>query len=163
MKILGIDPGTARVGWAILTVLGTQNTATAYGCITTPEHDTPEHRLLTIHRELLKIIKVHTPDAMSVEELFFATNAKTVIPVGQSRGVILLTAALSGIPVISYTPLAVKRTICGDGKADKAQILKMIMRLLQLTEVPKPDDAADAVAIALTHAYSYKMKLKMVK
>ncbi len=161
MKILGIDPGTARVGWAILSVNGTQNTATAYGCITTPEHETPEHRLLSIHKELLTIIKTYSPDAMSVEELFFATNAKTVIPVGQSRGVILLTGALSGIPVVSYTPLAIKRTICGDGKADKTQVLKMIMRLLHLTEVPKPDDAADAVAIALTHAYTYKMKQKL--
>lgn len=158
MKILGIDPGTARVGWAVISAEGTKNTSVAYGCITTPPDDLPEERLLIIHKELLSIIKRYQPDAISVEELFFATNAKTVIPVGQSRGVILLTAALSGIPVVSYTPLAVKRTICGDGKADKTQVLKMIMRLLHLTEVPKPDDAADAVAIGLTHAYSYKMK-----
>ena len=95
---------------------------------------------------------------MSVEELFFATNAKTAIGVGQSRGVILLAAALTKTPVVSYSPLAVKRAITGDGNADKSQVTQMVVRLLKLKTAPKLDDTADALAIALTHAYSYKMK-----
>lgn len=95
---------------------------------------------------------------MSVEELFFATNAKTAIGVGQSRGVILLAAAEAHIPVVSYTPLAVKRAITGDGTADKKQVASMVVRILKLAKAPKLDDTADALAIAMTHAYSYKMK-----
>ena len=95
---------------------------------------------------------------MSVEELFFATNAKTAIGVGQSRGVILLAAAMAKIPVVSYTPLAVKRAITGDGAADKKQVAAMVVRILKLKTAPKLDDTADALAIAMTHAYSYKMK-----
>ena len=95
---------------------------------------------------------------MSVEDLFFATNATTAIGVGQSRGVILLAAAIAKIPVVSYTPLAVKRAITGDGSADKKQVASMVVRILKLAKAPRLDDTADALAIAMTHAYSYKMK-----
>lgn len=99
---------------------------------------------------------------MSIEDLFFATNAKTAFIVGQARGVILLIAEQHHIPTVSYTPLAIKRAICGDGQADKKQILYMIMKIYKLTNPPKPDDTADALAIAATHAYSYKMKGKII-
>lgn len=158
MKIIGIDPGIARVGWAVIETKGYEPNALAFGCITTDQKDTPQHRLMTIHTSLSEILKKYSPDVMSIEDLFFGTNAKTAFVVGQARGVILLSAEQKDIPTVSYTPLAIKRAICGDGQADKKQILSMIMRIYKLTKPPKPDDTADALAIAATHAYSYKMK-----
>jgi crossover junction endodeoxyribonuclease RuvC len=156
MKILGIDPGTAITGWAVIEAGSGQPKSVAFGSIQPESIDLPE-RLKTIHLELKQLISMYKPDAISIEELFFATNAKTAISVGQARGVILLTASLSGIPVASYTPLAVKQTVCGDGKADKKQVGKMVALTLRLRSVPQPDDTADALAIALTHAFRYKM------
>jgi crossover junction endodeoxyribonuclease RuvC len=130
----------------------------SYGCITTPKGDVPEKRLATIHAAICLLCKKFKPDCMSIEDLFFSTNAKTAIGVGQSRGVILLAAAQSRIPVISYSPLTVKRAITGDGGADKKQVTQMVIRTLKLKTAPKLDDTADALAIAMTHAYSYKMK-----
>lgn len=158
MKILGVDPGTARVGWAVVQVAAQRVTPVAYGCVTTNAGTSVQARLLDVYTQIREIITTHTPDALSVEELFFSTNAKTAIPVGQARGVILLAAASEDIPVVSYTPPAVKRAVCGHGQATKDQVQRMVTRLLKLAEVPKPDDVADALAIALTHAYSYKMK-----
>ena len=158
MRILGIDPGIARVGWAIIETTKPRLTTISYGCIETDKKDTSEVRLLQIHKAILLLCKRFRPDCMSVEELFFAANAKTAISVGQSRGVILLTAAEARIPVVSYTPLAVKRTIAGYGNADKKQVERMVVQILKLREGPKLDDTADALAIAMTHAYSYKMK-----
>lgn len=158
MIILGIDPGIARVGWAIVHKETHHLSASSYGCITTQKTNGQSERLLQVHTQLRNLVSAHHPDAIAVEELFFATNVKTAISVSQARGIILLVAAQEKIPVISYTPLAVKRAICGDGHADKLQVTRMVMRLLHLKETPKPDDTADALAIALTHAYSYKMK-----
>lgn len=162
MIIIGIDPGTARVGWAAIKESGSKISALSYGCITTPVQQSPEKRLLTIHKELTKIFTTYKPQSLALEDLFFATNAKTVIPVGQARGVVLLAAAQKDIPVISYAPRAVKRAIAGDGMADKTQVTRMVMRILHLDTPPKPDDTADALAIALTHAYSYKLKGKII-
>ena len=161
MKIIGIDPGTARVGWALIE---SQNVKLhpVYGCISTDQTLPPEIRLLKIQQELKQIIDKFHPECMSLEDLFFATNAKTAIAVGQARGVILLTAAIYNLPVISYTPLAVKLTICGDGKADKDQVAKMVKLNLNENNIPGPDDITDALAIALTHAYSYKLKGKLL-
>ena len=158
MIILGIDPGIARVGWAVIKTGKPDPATISYGCITTPKEDAPESRLVTIHAAIGLLCKKFKPDCMSVEELFFSTNAKTAIGVGQSRGVILLAAAQSKIPVVSYSPLTVKRTITGDGNADKKQVTQMVVRTLKLKTAPKLDDTADALAIAMTHAYSYKMK-----
>ncbi len=160
MKIMGVDPGYQRVGWALVESDKGQNKPLDYGCLETLKNKSVELRLLSIFEQLSKLVKKYQPAAMAVEELYFASNAKTVIGVGQARGVILLTAAQNKIPVTSYTPLTVKQTICGSGTADKKQVQKMIMRILHLREMPKPDDAADALAIALTHAYSYRMKGK---
>jgi crossover junction endodeoxyribonuclease RuvC len=158
MRILGIDPGTARLGWGIIDIVSGKITPYVFGCITTPEHTTPENRLVSIYDELTKLLKKHKPETMAIEDLFFATNAKTIIPVGQARGVALLAAGKNHIPTVSYSPLTVKQTICGYGKALKPQVQQMITKILNLKSVPKPDDTADALAIALTHAYSYKMK-----
>lgn len=158
MKILGVDPGTARIGWGLIVEDKGRVTAKAYGCITTKKTDAPSDRLNQIHKAFTKLLTTHKPDSVSVEDLFFATNAKTAIAVGQARGVILLAAAEAHIPVASYSPMTVKKTITGSGSADKSQIGKMITRLLRLKEQPKPDDTTDALAIATTHAFSYKMK-----
>lgn len=161
MRIMGIDPGTARAGWAIVDTNGSQLVTQSYGCITTTPTDTPAKRLLEIYETLQSLLRTYRPDCLAIEDLFYATNAKTVIPVGEARGVAMLAAAYYGIPVVSYTPLAIKRAVCGDGAADKKQVQRMVMRLLKLAQIPKPDDAADALATALTHAYSYKLKGKL--
>ena len=162
MKIIGIDPGIARIGWAVIETKGYEPNALAFGCITTDQKDTPQYRLHAIHTSLSEIFKKYSPDIMSIEDLFFGTNTTTAFVVGQARGVILLIAEEHHIPAVSYTPLAVKRAICGDGQADKKQILYMVMKIFKLTKPPKPDDTADAMAIAATHAYSYKMKGKTI-
>jgi crossover junction endodeoxyribonuclease RuvC len=158
MRILGIDPGIARVGWAVIETHAPEPLPISFGCITTEKGETPENRLFQIHTALQLLVHKFTPDCMSVEDLFFATNVTTAIGVGQSRGVILLSAAEAHIPVVSYSPLAVKRAITGDGRADKKQVAAMVVRILKLKKAPLLDDTADALAIAMTHAYSYKMK-----
>ncbi len=158
MRILGIDPGIARVGWAVIETNLPEPIPVSFGCITTEKNERPGDRLSKIHEAVQLLIRKFHPDCMSVEELFFAANVTTGIGVGQSRGVILLAAADAGIPVVSYTPLAVKRTITGDGRADKKQVTAMVIRILKLKKAPLLDDTADALAIAMTHAYSYKMK-----
>lgn len=158
MIILGIDPGIARVGWAVIETGTPDPTAKSFGCIQTGKEEKPQDRLLQIHKAVLLLCKKFRPDCMSVEDIFFATNATTAIGVGQSRGVIILSAAMANVPVVSYTPLAVKRAIAGDGRADKKQVERMVVRILKMNKGPKFDDTADALAIAMTHAYSYKMK-----
>lgn len=160
MIIIGIDPGTARVGWAVISVKGARIEPISFNCITTPKNESPEKRLFTIHQQLTKLLIKYSPQCLALEDLFFATNAKTVIPVAQARGVILLVSAECRIPVISYSPPAIKLAITGDGRADKTQVTRMVVQLLHLAKPPKPDDTADALAIALTHAYSYKLKGK---
>lgn len=163
MRILGIDPGTARVGWGLIEEDFGKIKTLRYGCITTEKEQLAETRLSLIFHALTTLIKTLKPDCLSVEDLFFATNAKTAISVGQARGVILLAASELNIPVASYSPVAVKKAICGTGTAPKEQVGKMITKLLRLKEIPKPDDTADALAIAATHAYSYKMRQHMQK
>lgn len=162
MKILGIDPGTARVGWGFVEEQTGKVTACGYGCIETNSSAAAQVRLNHIYRHVIELIKKEKPDALALEELYFATNAKTVISVAEARGTILLAAATTGVPVVSYTPLVVKQTITGNGRADKQQIQYMIVKLLHLSSIPKPDDTADALAIALTHAYSYRLKNKIL-
>ncbi len=153
MIIFGVDPGTARVGWAVIETAGKKTVAKTYGCIETEKTESPQARLLLIYKQLVSLLGRHKPHFLSLEELFFATNAKTVMAVGQARGVVLLAAAYHNIPVSSYSPPSVKLTICGNGRADKKDVQKQVTKLLKLKTVPKPDDTADALAIALTHAY----------
>ncbi len=157
MKILGIDPGIGRMGWGVIEVQSSKFKVQNCGCIQTLAGLRIEQRLKQIHEALNVIFKENRPDVLVIEELFFNTNAKTAFVVGQARGVVLLTAAQKNIPVAIYTPLQVKMALTGYGRADKNQIGQMVKILLKLPTIPKPDDTADALAIALTHAFSSKM------
>lgn len=154
MIILGIDPGIAIVGWGVIDFTGNKMLPIAFGAITTPAHTPVTHRLYDIYRELGAIIDKYKPQAMAVEELFFNTNVKTAITVAHARGIILLCAAQKGLPDFEYTPLQVKQALTGYGRADKAQMQNMVKIMLGLNAVPKPDDVADALAIAICHAHS---------
>lgn len=158
MLILGIDPGIGRTGWGIVEVKSGKLNVGKYGCIETSQNLIVEKRLHNIYDDLVSILKTEKPDALAVEELFFNTNTKTAMIVGQARGVILLAAAQHEIPISIYTPLQVKIAVTGYGRAEKRQVGQMIKTLLHLDTIPKPDDTADALAIAVTHAFSYKMK-----
>ena len=152
MIALGIDPGIATTGYGVVREEKTgQLTALAYGVILTPKTSLLPERLQLLRSELKGLLAEWQPQICAVEELFFASNVKTAITVGQARGVILLTIADAGLPVGEYTPLQVKQAISGYGQADKKQMQEMVRMLLNLRTIPKPDDAADALAIAITH------------
>lgn len=154
MRILGIDPGTATTGWAVLKQDKGKITPLGYGCITTSKNKTDEERLLEIAHDLAKIIKKYQPSEAAIENLFFFKNQKTVITVAQSRGAILLTLAQFDVKVCGYTPLEVKQAITGYGRAEKKQVQEMTKNILRLKTIPKPDDCADAIAIAICHINS---------
>ena len=154
MRILGIDPGLAIVGWAVIDSNRGKLTPVAYGAITTPAHTDIEARLLMIKSDLEEIIKRYEPDEMAIEELFFNTNITTGIAVAEARGVILCTAYACGVKISEYTPLQVKQAVVGYGKAEKQQVIAMVTSILKLKSPPKPDDTADAVAIAICHSHS---------
>lgn len=157
--ILGIDPGFAIVGFAALQSERNNSTLQSCGVIRTPAGLPPPRRLLQIGEDLEELITHFQPDVMAVEELFFNTNVTTGIGVAQARGVILYVAERMGIPLAEYTPLQVKQAVVGYGRAEKRQVMEMTKRLLNLSSVPRPDDAADAVAIALCHARSATSRL----
>ena len=151
MIILGIDPGYAIVGWGVIEYKGASYRPIAFGAITTEAHTDPNLRLEQIYDDMVELLEKSKPDVMAVEKLYFNTNTTTAIQVAQARGVILLAAEQAHIPVYEYTPLQVKVAVTGYGKALKPQVMEMTRRLLHLKEVPKPDDTADALAIAITH------------
>ncbi|HIY32456.1 MAG TPA: crossover junction endodeoxyribonuclease RuvC [Candidatus Evtepia faecavium] len=159
MRILGIDPGYAIVGFGVLEAQGAQVRLVRCGAINTPAGVPMPQRLVQIQEDLETLIHQFSPEAMAIEELFFNTNVTTGIGVAQARGVILMTAAKLGVAVYEYTPSQVKQAVVGYGKAEKRQVMDMTRRLLHLAAVPKPDDAADAVAIALCHARSHTSRL----
>jgi crossover junction endodeoxyribonuclease RuvC len=148
MIILGIDPGIGRMGYAIVKTENNKTQLLDCGCITTPPKTDEPQRLLEIKKDLDTIIKKWKPEVLSIESLFFATNAKTAMSVGQARGVAIVTAAEYGLQIIEITPLQVKMAITGYGKAEKSQVQKMLLTIFGIKKVPKPDDAADAAAIA---------------
>ncbi len=154
MRILGIDPGFAIVGWGVIEKAGIRCIPVACGAIRTPAHTKIEDRLLQIARDMDTLIEKYKPDEMAVEELFFNTNITTGIAVAEARGVILATAARHGVKISEYTPLQVKQAVVGYGKADKRQVITMVTSILKLPAPPKPDDTADALAIAVCHAQS---------
>ena len=154
MRILGLDPGIATVGFAILDSDGPRSRLVTCGVITTPAHTALASRLDRIYSDLEEIIREFHPEVMAVEELFFSKNITTGISVAQGRGVVLLCAYRAGLELFEYTPMQVKQAVVGYGLAEKKQIMDMVRRILNLPSVPKPDDAADAVAIALCHARS---------
>ena len=151
MIIIGIDPGTAETGVGIISVASGPKLV-FHACITTPKTDFPETRLNQIFQRLTDIIKTHKPHILAMENLFFANNAKTVIAVGQAMGISMLAAAQANIPVFKYSPLQVKRLITGDGKAQKADLQEKVRKILRLKTVPRPQHAADALAVAICHS-----------
>jgi crossover junction endodeoxyribonuclease RuvC len=161
--ILGIDPGVATTGYAFIQEEGKKQTILDFGVIKTAAKTEFSLRLKFIYQDLNTLIKKFKPDAVAVEELFFAKNVKTAMMVGQARGVIVLTAIMNDLNVTDFTPLQIKQAVCGYGRADKCQVQNMVKNILKLKEIPKPDDAADALAIALTYlqARNYLEKTKI--
>ena len=157
MIIIGIDPGYAIVGVGVVEYKGNKFRPIEYTAITTPAGMNTVDRIKKIYDEMTMLIDKHKPDSMAIEELFFNSNQKTAINVAQARGVILVAAANKGVPVREYTPLQVKQSVTGYGRADKKQIQEMVKLILHLNVIPKPDDAADALALAICHAHSNKM------
>lgn len=152
MRILGIDPGTGIVGFGVIEVEGFSKTMVDAGVIRTPAHQPTQQRLLTIYNEITEIIRLNRPHVMVVEQLFFARNVTTAMSVSQARGVILLAGEQTGLQLVEYTPLQIKQALTGYGKAEKKQVQEMVKLQLKLTEAPKPDDCADALAAALCYA-----------
>ena len=150
--VLGIDPGTATIGYAIVrdTIDGNSE-AIVYGVITTPKSDSAAVRLVHIYEEVNKLINLHHPDTAAIEKLYFSQNTTTAIAVGQARGVVLLAMAQAGLEIGEYSPNEIKQAVTGYGFADKRQVQEMVKILCSLEKIPKPDDAADALAIAITH------------
>lgn len=149
---LGIDPGTATTGYGFVRrARGGELAAVRFGVITTPKEDSPAARLEILYNHLQSLLKEHKPDSAAVEKLFFSRNVTTGIAVGQARGVVLLALQQAGLEVFEYTPKEVKNAVAGYGSAEKKQVQEMVRALLQLESIPRPDDAADALAVAITH------------
>lgn len=154
VRIIGVDPGLARMGYGVIDVQGNHLAAVDYGCLETPADWAMPDRLNYLYGELQRLMRSHQPDVMAVEELFFYKNVTTAFVVGQARGVAVLAGVQEGAAYAEYTPMQVKLAVTGYGKAAKTQIQDMVRVLLQLAERPKPDDTADALAVAITHAHT---------
>ena len=159
MRILGVDPGYAIVGYGVLEYTKNKFYPLEYGAITTEAHTDFQERLKDVYIGISEGIERTKPEALAIEKLFYTTNQKTVIQVAQARGVILLAASMKNLPVYEYTPLQIKQSVTGYGKAVKTQVQDMTKRILGLEKVPKPDDTADRLAAAICHGYSYRSKL----
>lgn len=151
MRIIGLDPGTATTGYGIIDVVEGEPHVVTWGTIRTSSDSETTHRLQAIYQELSSLLKEYEPDTAAVEEVFFGRNITTAISVGQARGVLLLALANAGLSVAEYSPPKIKDAVTGYGKADKHQVQLMVRNLLHLDETPRPDDAADGLAVALTH------------
>lgn len=157
MIILGIDPGTAITGYGIINVIGNKFYKVNHGVILTSASMSLPKRLQKIFEEINNVIIENKPEQMAIEQVFFNKNTKTALSVGHARGVIFLSGVLNNLPIAEYTPLQIKQSVVGYGRAEKHQIQKMVATVLGLREIPKPDDAADALAVAICHAQSYKL------
>lgn len=158
MKILGIDPGLATVGYGIIEYIGNKYNAIDYGIIETKNTYDEPTRLFQIYKSLSKLIEKYEPNEVAIEELFFNKNIRTAIQVAQARGVEILVCMEKNLEVYEYTPLQIKQAVVGYGRAEKRQVQEMVKMLLNLKDIPRPDDAADGLAIAITHAHSRKHK-----
>lgn len=154
MRILGIDPGVAIVGYGVIEYKKNVFKVIDYGKITSPAHTPLPKRLKMVYDGATELVNAFKPDVVAIEELFFNTNVKTAIAVGHARGVLVLAAENAGIPIAEYTPLQIKQAVVGYGRADKNQVQQMVKMFLSLNEIPKPDDTADALAVAICHAHS---------
>lgn len=163
MLILGIDPGYAIVGWGVVRYERGRFVPMDFGAVTTPAGMPFGQRLAMIYRDLNEILERHHPDAAAVEKLYFQSNKTTAIDVAQARGVTMLALEQHGVPVFEYTPMQVKSAVTGYGQAQKPQVMEMIKRLLRLREVPKPDDTADALAIAICHAQYGGLQQRLIR
>jgi crossover junction endodeoxyribonuclease RuvC len=155
---MGIDPGTATTGYGVITADQQSCRLVAYGTVKTTQSNTRAERLRIIHGRLGELLSEHSPDMVVVEQLFFSRNVQTAMAVGEARGIVLLAAALKDLPVHEYTPSAVKQSLSGSGRADKNEIKQMVAWALALPKPPSPDDAADALAIALCHLYQVRLE-----
>ena len=162
MRIIGIDPGYAIVGYGVIDYIGNKFKIVEYGAITTESNQNMNERFKSIHDDLNTIIERTKPEFLAIEELFFNSNQKTAINVAQARGVLLLSALNHGISVHEYTPLQVKQAVVGYGRAEKKQVQLLVKSILGLEKVPKPDDTADALAIAVCHAHSYNPRVQNI-
>jgi crossover junction endodeoxyribonuclease RuvC len=161
LRILGIDPGIAIVGFGFIDKKGHTLTPVQYGCIETEAHTDPAKRLKIVYDSMLELIDRYKPDTVGIEKLFFNRNVTTALTVGQARGVLMLAAEQRGLTIGEYTPLQVKQAIVGYGKAEKRQVQEMVKMFLHLNAVPKPDDVADALAVAICHAHSSTLSEKI--
>ena len=161
MRIIGIDPGYAIVGFGIIEYSRSKFTTIDYGAITTPAGMDFNARLLEIYNDLCYVLDKYKPEFLAIERLYFTTNQKTAIDVAQARGIVLLAAKQRDIQIFEYTPLQVKQSVTGYGKAVKKQVQEMTKNILSLPEIPKPDDTADALAIAVCHAHAYGSQLRI--
>ena len=162
MLVLGIDPGIAITGYGLVREDAAGNLlAVDYGVVRTPSKDPMPERLRQIYHQIYEIANLHQPDSSAVEKLFFQSNVKTAISVGQGRGVAILALAEAEIPVAEYTPMEIKQAVAGYGGADKYQVQHMIRALLNLDDIPQPDDAADALAVAICHLHSHRLNSMM--
>lgn len=161
MVILGIDPGTATTGFGIIKQNKNQPELVDFGVISTDKNFTDSERLKILGDDIHQLIKKHKPDAIGVEKLFFTTNQKTAMSVSQARGVILFVCQKAGVPILEFTPLQVKSYVCGYGKADKKQVQYMVQKTFKLKTPPKPDDAADALAVAMCAGHFHSKKYKV--
>ncbi len=157
MRTIGIDPGIAIMGWGVIDSTGPKLALVGYGALTTSAGTPQPQRLVTLYDGLCALLAEHRPEAAAIEELFFGKNVNTAIHVGQARGVALLALAQAGVPVHEYKPTEVKQAVAGYGGADKKQMQEMVKITLSLAAIPRPDDAADAVAIAICHSYTAPM------
>lgn len=163
MRILGIDPGYGRTGYGVVDVLGNRHVAVVYGCIETVPHAPTGERLRDIFLAITAIIEQQKPEVVAIEQLFFHRNVTTAFAASEARGVVVLAAQLANIQQVDYTPLQVKQAVVGYGRAEKSQVQQMVKVLLGLREIPKPDDAADALAIALAHAQAHPYLERVTK
>jgi crossover junction endodeoxyribonuclease RuvC len=159
VRVLGIDPGTAITGWGMVEGEGDELVMIAYGTITTPARTPLPERLQIIYHQLTEIIHQWQPETSAIEELFFSKNAKTALAVGHGRGAAMLALANAGLAIEEYKPLEIKQAITGYGGADKQQMQQMVKLLLSLDEIPRPDDAADALAVAICHLHSARLRM----
>ena len=163
MIVLGVDPGLAHTGWGVIETRGAMCRARAYGCVATKADEPIAHRLGKIYDELTRVISKFGPTALSIENVYFGENTKSAIATAQARGVAIVACANAGLEVGEYTPMQIKQALTGWGKADKKQIQQMVKFLLHLEAIPRPDDAADGIAAAITHiqAGAAKSQFKM--
>ncbi|MCQ6560883.1 crossover junction endodeoxyribonuclease RuvC [Paenibacillus mendelii] len=161
MRVLGIDPGIAIAGFGFIDKIGSKLVPVQYGCIETEAHTPQETRLKQVYDSACALMDKYKPDTVAVEKLFFNKNVTTAFAVGQARGVIILAAAQRGLPVTEYTPLQVKQAVVGYGRAEKRQVQEMVRMFLKLSAIPKPDDVADALAVAICHAHSSVLTQKI--